>query len=454
LGVILLALQSLAHSQIIQPGKIATAVACAAPQTCSYAVYLPTTYDPQRPSPALFMFDPVARGATAIESARAAAEAHGVVLVASNDSRNGPMKASLEAGDAMWRDAHRRINIDPQRTYAAGFSGGGRVALLYAMLCFKCISVVIASGAGFPSVRPPSKDVDFAVFLTAGDLDFNYSEIVSLSEELKRLQIPSRTYVFHGQHDWPPEEGWRQAFSWIELGEAKKRPGPKNPTSVEGTLALFNAYAARLESEGDYVNAFRAYQSNIADFDGLSHNEAATSAVKRLQTAKPYLEQRKREKEAFSREKSIAAETTRQLADITGRTEQSGESLRDLRDRMSSLRKEADKGANADQIVVRRMLGAVLIAAMETADRMLRDGRYDVSLDLYRAVADFARKPAGAHFGMARVYAKQGKSKEALSAARMAFEHGATADDFRSVPEFSALLDRPEWQQLFAASPK
>jgi dienelactone hydrolase len=400
------------------------------------------------------MFDPVARGATAVESARSAAEAHGVVLIASNDSRNGPIKASIEAGNAMWEDAHRRIHIDPQRTYAAGFSGGARVALLYAMLCPKCISAVIASGAGFPSVRPPSKDVDFAVFLTAGDIDFNYSEVILLGQDLKRLQIPSRTYIFHGQHDWPPDEGWQQAFAWLEIQAMKKGTKEKNLNEVHAANSMFNSYAARLESEGGYVNAFRAYESSLVDFAGLTEDANATAAIERLQKSKQYSDQKKKEKETFFRENSIAADTTKELTEIAGRTEKSRDALRDLRDRASSLRKDADKQDGPDQVISRRMLGAVLTSAMETAERMMRDARYDVALDLYTTVADFARKPAGAHLGVARVYAKQGKSKEALSAARLAIDHGASVNDFRSAPEFAALLDRPEWQQLFAAMAK
>jgi hypothetical protein len=44
--------------------------------------------------PIIYLFDPLARGEVAVEAVRAAAEKFGYIVVASNNSRNGPMADS------------------------------------------------------------------------------------------------------------------------------------------------------------------------------------------------------------------------------------------------------------------------------------------------------------------------------------------------------------------------
>ena len=94
----------------------------------SYALYLPSNYDPSRPWPVIFLFDPGARGPSAVSHFRAAAERYGYVLVGSNNSRNGLWEQYVPGILAMIADAGTRLSLDPKRVYAAGLSGGARVA--------------------------------------------------------------------------------------------------------------------------------------------------------------------------------------------------------------------------------------------------------------------------------------------------------------------------------------
>ena len=69
-----------------------------------------------------------------MERFQEAAEKHGYLVAGSNNSRNGLFEPSLAAMDAMWRDTHSRFRIDARRRYAAGFSGGARVAAFQQIL--------------------------------------------------------------------------------------------------------------------------------------------------------------------------------------------------------------------------------------------------------------------------------------------------------------------------------
>ncbi len=111
-------------------GQIIERVTCLHYSDQSYALYLPAQYQPGHSCPILFAFDPGARGRRPLECFRAGAEQYGVILMGSNNSRNGPLEPVIQAARALWDEAHSRFSIDEDRVYLAGFSGGARVAAM------------------------------------------------------------------------------------------------------------------------------------------------------------------------------------------------------------------------------------------------------------------------------------------------------------------------------------
>jgi poly(3-hydroxybutyrate) depolymerase len=99
----------------------------------SYALFVPSNYRADHGWPILYCLDPGARGRAAVERFAAAAEKAGFLVTGSNNSRNGPLAPSREAIGLMVADTHERYAIDDARIYAAGLSGGARLALSWAM---------------------------------------------------------------------------------------------------------------------------------------------------------------------------------------------------------------------------------------------------------------------------------------------------------------------------------
>jgi len=454
LGLLLSLLAAVCHAQEVTPGKLLPSVATAADPAQTYALYLPTSYDAKRAWPAVFMFDPLADGKGAVETVREAAEQRGVILIASNVSKNGSMRASIDAGQAMWNDATARFHIDPKRIYAAGFSGGARAAIMFAKLCRDCISTVIASGAGYPTNLAPAKDDAFGVFLSAGDLDFNYKEVIQLRELLERAGISHRSYVFHGPHQWTDYRGWNQAFDWIALREMKAGIVPKNDAKLQALMSSFNNYAQSLKTENDLVNALRIYDDNVKDFSGVGDVATAIASRDSLRSDARLAQQQKAEKSAFADELALEQDASRDLDDMEAHASgaERDSALRDLRMRMASLRKKIDGTHDREPLVERRALTGLLIGSSEVAGQALRKGQYELALDLYTAIADFAKKAPGAHLGKARALAKMGKHKDALAEAKLAIAAGVTPGDVRSAPELAGLLQKPEWQALLTSA--
>jgi len=197
---------SRAPAQVLERGTIVDRVQCAGNPEQTYALYLPSTYSPERKWNLILAFHPAARGRMMVEKFQAAAEEYGYVVAASNNSRNGPYAVSQAAAQAMIMDVGQRFNIDPQRVYLAGMSGGARVATGIA-LGNKNIAGVIASSAGYPDSQP-RVSVSFAIFSTAGTEDFNYMEMRLLD---RKLTSYSRAATPFPRTTWrsKPWSGWR-----------------------------------------------------------------------------------------------------------------------------------------------------------------------------------------------------------------------------------------------------
>src|SRR6267154_512970 len=110
----------------LQPGKIIEKVSISADPSQTFALYLPSSYTPSRKWPIIYGFDPGARGLMAVEHFKDAAEKYGYIVVGSNSSRNGPNVPLKEIIINLWQDTHARFQIDEQRVYSAGLSGGAR----------------------------------------------------------------------------------------------------------------------------------------------------------------------------------------------------------------------------------------------------------------------------------------------------------------------------------------
>jgi predicted peptidase len=109
-----------APAQVLERGTIVDRVQCAVDPGQTYALYLPSTYSPERKWNLVLAFHPAARGRLMAEKFQAAAEQYGYIIAASNNSRNGPYAVSQAAAQAMSTDVGQRFNIDPQRVYLAG----------------------------------------------------------------------------------------------------------------------------------------------------------------------------------------------------------------------------------------------------------------------------------------------------------------------------------------------
>jgi pimeloyl-ACP methyl ester carboxylesterase len=362
---------SSAPAQVLQPGTVIDRVQCADDPAQTYALYLPSNYSPGRKWNVLFAFHPAARGRLMVEKYQAAAEHYGYIIVASNNSRNGPYAVSMAAAQAMSTDVSRRFSIDPQRMYLAGMSGGARVAMGIA-LAKNNVAGVIASSAGYPDSQPRA-NVPFAVFSTAGTEDFNYIEMRLLD---RKLSSPHFLAVFQGGHTLPPDDIAFDALEWMELQAMQSERRSRDDALVGRILEKRRARIAASPGPAETVYLLH---SLVSDFKGLRDVSTEASRLEQMSGRSDVKKALKRERDADDAEGRMLGE----IFELESRLADEGRpaALTALRDRLSKLsRKAAGEADTPERSQARRVLRSITAGA----PGRVQDRDYLTLLEQYR----------------------------------------------------------------------
>ena len=383
-----------------QPGQLTERVVTKQDPQQSYALYLPSKYDAKKPWPTLFVFDPDADGKGAAEVWRAAAEKYGYIVAVSNNSKNGPARPEILAFAAMYDDVVQRFSTDPDHLYAAGFSGGARVAGLVTFYCNHCIRAVIACGAGFPDLKPEHMKELPAYFFTVGKYDFNYFEVLDAA---RAHTPPTAVAVFDGRHEWPPAEVAMQAIAWLDAG-AKDRNVP--PTSVEEDK--------QRKRQQELVRPI---------FDAIVQAQQSTKVS-----------------------------TPGQLGDTSDTREGSTPvTFADAKSAMAALKKKREQAAGDDVVVYRRSLGQALAFTYEGGLDLELQNKFELAANYFDVASAAVPPNPGLAYKMASAWAAAGNKKKALALLKEAVSLGYhDIDALAADHHFDALRSSKDFQAILA----
>jgi predicted esterase len=450
-------------------GLVVEKVVCRADPAQSYAVYLPSTYDPARKWPVLYAFDPGARGRVPVERFKEGAEKYGWIVVGSNNSRNQPAQSSVDAWNAITPDVAERFNIDGRRVYATGFSGGARIALFFAARCNDCLAGVIAGGAGFPSTIAPDASMHFSIFAVAGYDDFNFPEVRTLDEPLTKAGIAHRIHTFEGRHEWFPPAVANEAVEWMEIQAIKAGRRARDEEFIEAAWQNGLSKARSLESAKKTYEAFQAYRSLVDTFSGLHTVSDAEQKVKDYQNSREVKDAIRDEEQQITRQRDLEKQFWMLVAErdrnsrqeiretfspnnsADNRSEPGVDASVRLSGMLSNQRKESDSADdNGKRRVARRVLGGVSVALFERGIELLETGKSAEAIKTFRLATEVNPDRAGPFYYLAWAYAASGDKKKTLENLRIAAGKGFSDisaisenkafDNLRSDPQFQSIL--------------
>jgi dienelactone hydrolase len=442
-------------AQDLQAGVVLSKLVCAAHAEQSYALYLPSYYTRERRWPIVYVFDPAARGRVPVELMKGAAERLGYIVAGSNNSQNGPWKPEIEAAQAMSEDTQARLMVDTRRVYFAGLSGGARFAAALAQRC-QCAAGVLLNSAGFtPSSAAGTSDARFAVFGTAGLVDFNLGEVVDMDAKLGTLHYAHAFREFDGTHEWAPASVMGEAFAWFRLMAMKNGREKTDASFVTEQIAEVEKRAKTLELAGDLYGSWKENRQAAETFDGLSDVAQFRERAAALEKEKAVREGAKREQKEFDEQLRLSADISAGLEALGKDPPNRLDARNDVERQISALRSRAEHEKNPrEKLVARRALGGIFIEAIEAGNGRSDAKDNPLARDYFELAVAADPDSVWALSELAIARALDGDRKGTLEALRRAREKSKDLAAFvawlKEEPALAKFRDEPEFRALMA----
>ncbi|MCS3796873.1 hypothetical protein [Niastella sp. OAS944] len=337
----------------------------------SYALYIPAKGN-KTALPVIYLFDPHGSGSLPLHKYKASADSLGFVLIGSNTSKNGN---DLQYTEELWRilsaDTRQRLNIDPQRIYTAGFSGGAKVAG-YVALNHPEIKGVIAMGAGLPD-GAPAGNYAFSFTAMAGEGDLNMTDVVAVNSAFDKTTTRHRIMLYPAKHEWAPAGIMHKALTGFEFDAMYHKLIPVNEK-------LINAYISNsknLVKEATPIKAVEQCMLTINTLKGVTDISWFEQKKTEISASEIYKQQVQARQQLLQTEQQTKALYMRQFeqGDFNYWTKT-----------INELNIKA-KAATAEGAMYQRLLAYLSLGFYSISNQQIRNNRNDVAqhfVNLYK----------------------------------------------------------------------
>ena len=221
-----------------------------------YSLVLPKHYDRTKPSPVLLFISP-GKDPAGIKQWAATCQELGVLLASPHNAGNKcPTRQRTRIIMDVLGDLRTKHNIDPDRCYLGGFSGGARMACSIAFALpeyFGGVLPVCAGGELRSETYLRHRVIDrLSVAQLTGDTDFNRGEVERLHQtELSNLGVRCKTWVATDcSHRIPNANVFTKAIEWLEEDVPRRQQLAKKwPTSRQPITLTRKQWSDRLLDE-------------------------------------------------------------------------------------------------------------------------------------------------------------------------------------------------------------
>jgi len=400
-------------------GQLVENVSARSDPAQTYTLFLPRSYDGKRAHPVLLVFDPRGRGTVAAKIFEGAAEEYGWIVISSNQTRSDGSHEPNERAIRALLPELGRYAIQPDRLYAAGFSGTAMMAWGVGIATGR-LAGVIGVGGRLVAEVPPSK-FNFAHYGFAGVRDFNHREMRLVDEALKG-RVPHRFQSFDGDHRWITPAHAREALGWFE--------------ALAGNRAAFAEDLAAADAlQG--LEALRRYRAILRTYGNVGRASARLAALEKDPSVQRELSEEKKwdELEAgyvngvFARLPSILAQDDLVKAF-----------------RVPDLRRRAARGG-AEGAAARRLLEAVY---GQTSFYLRSHAR---AAALLGVAVEIHPERWDAWYNLAAAHARAGHRKQAFAALEKSVAAGfRDAKQLAADEDFAALRGEKRFEEVLASA--
>jgi hypothetical protein len=275
----------------------------------SYAVYLPSNYDPGKIWPILFAMDMQGRGKQVVHMFQETAEEQGYIVAGSNSIHDSlSIAQNITVVSRMFNSAFSLFSINKGRTYTAGFSNGAKFASLIPSF-IKPVEGVLSFGSAIPFMELLDQKKPFLFIGIVGRSDFNYIEMLdaknkSYSTQKYVYRIFSDNFIlsFDGEHEWPDKRYFQKGLEIFTLKAMQKGNAQKDSAFV---TKIYNIEFSELNdyvANNDIIAAVNLADEMLAKFKGLVDLNQLKNRKRALKKDKSYILQNRKERKYFQKE--------------------------------------------------------------------------------------------------------------------------------------------------------
>jgi predicted esterase len=261
-----------------------------------YQLFVPARKDKAKKLPLIVFVSP-GSAPSSWSSFERLCRARGFLFAAPSGAGNDcPAKKRVRIVLDVLDDVRRNYPTDPDRTYIAGFSGGGRIACAIAFALpelFGGVMPICASGDLREESWLRQRVGDrLRVALLTGATDFNRGEVERLrGPYLKEVGMTARVWVQPGLgHGMPNDKVLGEALTWLDEGApARRKLAEKYPASViagdaapgreELAKALLAEGKARLKERETLYSGLMQVQGTMKRWPDTAAGKAARALL-------------------------------------------------------------------------------------------------------------------------------------------------------------------------------
>lgn len=221
-----------------------------------YTLFVPPRYSKRKSWPLVIFVSP-GNGAAGVAQWKTACAKLGILMASPHNAGNGtPQPRRVRIIADVLDDVRRNYNVDTDRTYIGGHSGGGRIACAMAFALPEYFGGVIPVCAG-GELRQESwlrqRVIDrLSVAQLTGENDFNRGEVERMHQTRHTgVGVRCRTWVVDGLgHSIPDSDVFAEAFAWLEDDLRRRRKlAEERPASRITDAPSRTEWATRLLAE-------------------------------------------------------------------------------------------------------------------------------------------------------------------------------------------------------------
>lgn len=405
-----------AFDTTFQTGVVTAKVNCKTDTNLSYALFLPASYKTSSVFSVVIYFDSHAKGILAVEKYKKLADSFGYIIASSNNSKNGMSTDVTNAiGKALKYDLLQRFSIDKERMYAAGFSGGARVAGALAS-ADSTFAGVIGCSAGIALNNLRRSTFNFVGI--AGLNDMNYNELVVLDKTLEKSNFHHIFLTFDGKHEWAPVETMHEAFLWLHVSAVKNKITEQNKQLIKEFESANIAAASAAKEKNNNLDALNLYKKLVLFLNGISDINAFQKEITSLENLQDVKSAQKEKEKSESKEQALqqAYMEALQTKDIEWwKTE-----VAKLNDKINNETSKYEKA------MFNRVFGFLSLAAFSYVNRALQMNDLKMAEHFNEVYLIVDPIIADQRFFAACIFAQKGDAKNVINSLHEAVKFGLT----------------------------